>query len=259
MTQLIEDSVYYYDNQIRSYILQFMAVFAGLQVKVGKLNDREASLIPIHLTYGAKDRVVAWIKSEGTQNKPLRLPAMSAYLSGIDLAPDKRKGVGVSRRHTYMPAGAEYPTDIRVMDQRMPVPYNATFDLSIFTSNRDEHLQILEQIMMFFDPVLQIQKTDNPFDWTRITTVELLSVDFEENYPAGTDRRIIQSTCRFVVPVYIGVPAKIKNNWIKDINLRVGLVTEAFEGSSGDLIAELDDLGFEYENIFSLDDFELPE
>lgn len=259
MTQLIQDPVYYYDNQIRNYILQFMAIFAGFKVKIGKLEDRDPSLIPVHLTYGAKDRVVASIFADNTQNKPLRLPAMSAYMSGIDMAPDKRKGVGVQRREVYMPTGGQFPDDIKTVEQLMPVPYNALMELSIYTSNRDEHLQILEQILMFFNPILQVQKNDNTFDWTKITTVELLNVNYEENYPSGTDRRIIQTTCQFMVPIYVAVPAKIKNNWIADINLRVGLVSNAISGSSGDIIAELDDLGFDYDSVFSIDDFELPE
>lgn len=259
MTQLIEDPVFFYDNQLRNYILQFMAVFAGLKVQIGKLDDREASLIPVHITYGAKDRVVASIFGDNTQNKPIRLPAMSAYMNGLDMAPDKRKGVGVSRRETFMPSGGQFPDDIRTIEQLMPVPYNALLDLTIYTSNRDEHLQILEQILMFFDPILQIQISDDTFDWRKISTIELLNINFEENYPSGTDRRIIQTTCSFMLPVYIAVPAKIKNNWIKDINMRIGVISQSIQGTSGDIIAEMDDLGFEYENIFSVDDFELPE
>jgi hypothetical protein len=261
MTQLIQDPVYYYDEQIRDYILQFMAVFAGIRVRVGKLDDREPSLIPVHLTYGAKDRVVASILGDNTQNKPIRLPAMSAYMNGIELAPDKRKGVGARRREVYMPTGGQFPTDIRTIEQLMPVPYNTSFELSIYTSNRDEHFQILEQIMMFFDPILQVQKNDDTFDWTKITTVELLGINFEENYPAGTDRRIIQTTCQFVVPVYIGVPAKIKNDWIADIYMRLGVASNSsFSGGSYDVVAELDDLGFDYQKVFDLsEDFDLPE
>lgn len=258
MTQLIQDPVYYYNDQIRDYILQFMAIFAGLKVQIGKFEDREASLIPIHLTYGAKDRVVAAIFADNTQNKPIRLPAMSAYMNGIDLSPDRRKGVGSIRRETFMPTGGQFPDDIKTIEQLMPVPYNSTMELSIYTSNRDEHLQIMEQIFMFFDPVLQVQKNDDTFDWTKITTVELVGINFEENYPAGIDRRIIQTTLSFLMPIYIAVPAKIKNNFIADINLRVGLVSAATSGSHN-IIAELDDLEFDYGSLFTLDDFDLPE
>ena len=235
-----------------------MAIFAGLKVQIGKLDDRDPALIPAHLTYGAKDRVVAAIFADNTQNKPIRLPAMSAYMNGIDLAPDRRKGVGTSRRETFMPTGGQFPDDITTIEQLMPVPYNTSMELSIYTSNRDEHLQLLEQIFMFFDPVLQVQKNDDTFDWTRITTVELMGINFEENYPSGTDRRIIQTTLQFLMPIFIAVPAKIKNNFIADINLRVGLVSAGTRGSH-DIIAELDDLGFDYDSLFTLDDLELPE
>lgn len=258
MTQLIEDPVFYYDEQLRNYILQFMAIFAGLKVKIGKFEDREEALIPAHITYGPKDRVVASIFAENTQNKPIRLPAMSAYMNGIDLSPDRRKGVGTVRRETFMPAGGKFPDDINTIEQLMPVPYNTSMELAIYTSNRDEHFQLLEQILMFFDPVLQIQKTDDPFDWTKVSTIELVGINFDENYPAGADRRIIQTTLQFLMPVWITVPAKIKNNFIAEINLRVGIVSASTTGS-GDLIAELDDLGFEYDTIFDLDDLELPE
>ena len=183
---------------------------------------------------------------------------MGAYMSSIDLSPDRRKGVGVVRRNTFMPSGGQFPDDIKTIEQLVPVPYNTTMDLSIYTSNRDEHLQILEQIFMFFDPVLQIQTSDDTFDWTKITTVELVGVNFEENYPAGTDRRIIQTTLQFLMPIWISVPPKIKDNFIADIQLRVGLVSQSTSGSH-DIIAELDDLGFKYEKIFELDDLDLPE
>ena len=258
MTQLIEDPVYFFDDQLRAYILQFMAIFAGLKVNIGKLDDREAGLIPVHLAYGPKDRVAASIIGDNTQNKPIRLPAMSAYLSSIDLSPDRRKGVGTVRREVFMPSGGQFPDDIKTIEQLMPVPYNTIMDLSIYTSNRDEHHQILEQIFMFFDPVLQVQKSDDSFDWAKITTVELVGINFEENYPSGTDRRIIQTTLQFVVPIYIAVPAKVKSNYIADINLRVGLVSASTTGSHN-IIAELDDLNFEYDKLFDLDDLELPE
>jgi len=258
MTQLIEDPVYYYDEQLRKYILQFMAIFAGLKVKIGKLGDREASLIPAHITYGPKDRVVASIMAENTQNKPIRLPAMSAYLNNIELAPDRRKGVSTVRRKTYFPTGGIFPDDIATVEQMMPIPYNTSIELAIYTSNRDEHFQLLEQIFMFFDPLLQIQKTDDVFDWAKITTVELVGVNFDEGYPSGTDRRIIQTTLQFLMPIWIEIPMKIKNNFIADINLRVGLVSASTSGSDN-IIAELDDLGFDYEQIFNVDELVLPE
>lgn len=258
MTQLIEEPVYYYNEQLRKYILQFMAIFAGFKVQVGKKDDREPALIPTHITYGAKDRVVASIFSDNTQNKPLRLPAMSAYMNNIDLSPDRYKGVGVTRRSTHLPNGGTFPDDLTTVRQMMPVPYNASMELSIYTTNRDEHHQLLEQILMFFNPILQIQTTDDTFDWTKITTVELVGIRFEENYPAGGDRRIIQTTLDFIMPVYIASPATLKNDFIKDVLVRIGTISTGTEGSQ-EILAELDAQGFEYENWFDSDDIDFPE
>lgn len=258
MTQFIDEPLYYYNEQIRNYILQFMAVFSEFKVQVGKKDDREPSLIPVHLTYGAKDRVVAHIFSEGTQNKLLRLPAMSAYMNNINLSPNRYKGVGVERRDTYLPTHGTFPDDITTVRQLMPVPYEASMELSIYTSNRNEHLQILEQILMFFNPVLQIQTNDDTFDWTKITTIELTGIRFEENYPAGTDRRVIQTTLDFIMPIYIASPAKLKNEFIKDVFLRIGTVS-ASSRNSYDIIGELDSAGFTYDQIVNGDDIDFPE
>ena len=179
MTNVINPELFFYDQQIKKYILQFMAIFSNMHVQFGKKDDREPSLVPVHLTYGAKDRVVAHIRGDNTQNKPLRLPALSANMVNIDINTGRMKGQGVDRRFNYLPRGGLMPDDITTVQQRMPVPYDMTMELSIFTSNLDEHFQILEQIMILFNPQLDIQKTDDNFDWTRIASVRLLAINNE--------------------------------------------------------------------------------
>ena len=248
---------YYFNYQLRRYIVQCMAIFAGMQAEIGKFEDKEARLIKVPITYGSKDRVVADIKAENTQNKPLRLPIMSMYLMNIELAPELRKGVAVARRHTVMPIGGEFPTDFEVVSQRQPVPYRVYVELSIFASNTQQHHQILEQILMIFDPQVQIQSTEDLLDWTKITTVELTGVRLEENHPAGADRRIIQSTLDFTLPVYISAPADVHKQYIEDIYMRVGAVNTALQSS--EIIADLDEQGVPYDLNFSLGDIDLGE
>lgn len=247
---------YYYNKQLKSYIIQFMAIFGGLRVEVGKTGEIEPRLVTVPIAYGSKDRVVASLKADNTQNKQLRLPIMSAYMNALDLAPESRKGVGNERRQTYLKTGGVFPDDVQVVHQLMPVPYKATIELSIFSSNTDQHMQIMEQILMLFDPVLQIQTNDDVFDWTKITTVELMSIRMDENYPAGTDRRIIQSAMDFSFVVYISAPANIKKDYVADIFLRIGAVS-TIVANSEDMVAELNAQGIMYENVFSVDDISL--
>ena len=247
---------YYYNHQLRQYLLQFMAIFAGMVVSVGKTNEVESRTIKVPIKNSSSDRVVASIKSENTQNKPVRLPLLAATLTNVVLAPQLRKGVGQTRRHSEMPTGGIFPDDIRVVKQRMPVPYVATFDLGIWASNQDQHYQIVEQILMLFSPVLQIQTSDDVNDWARITTVEMVGINFEENVPPGVDRRLIQSTFNFEVPIYISAPSEVHDKFVQDIFLRIGAVNTAAL-SSEDIIADLDAQGITYDHVFSLGDVDL--
>lgn len=247
---------YHYDAQLRKYIVQFAAVFAGIQVEVGKRGDIEPHLINVPIKNASVDRIVGHIKSENTQNKPIRLPIMSFQLVNPDLAPDLRKGIGTKRRSTHMPTGGLFPDDMKVVEQRQPVPYRALFELVIWASNQDQHYQIMEQILTLFDPMIQIQTTDDIFDWTKLTSIELTDVRFDETVPQGSERRIIQSRLGFSVPIYLSIPAKVHSNYVKDIYLRIGAVGADSE-SSYDIIADLDSQGEEYEKVFSLDDIDI--
>jgi len=255
-TSVLEN--YHYDAQLRSYIVQFAAIFAGIQVEVGQRDDVELHLIHVPIKNASVDRVVGHIKSENTQNKPIRLPIMSFQLVNVDQAPELRKGIGVKRRTSYMPTGGVFPDDITVVEQRQPVPYRAIFELAIWASNQDQHYQIMEQIFTLFDPILQIQITDDIFDWTKMTSVELTDIRFDENMPQGSDRRIIQTRLGFAVPIYLSIPAKVHNRYVKDIYLRIGAVSSDAQ-SSYDIIADLDSQGEAYEKVFSLDDVDITE
>ncbi len=253
MTNVINPDLFFYDEQIKKYILQFMAVFSNLKVRFAATETRDEALIPVYLTYGAKDRVVASIIGDNTQNKPLRLPTMAANLVNIDIATDRMKGQGTNRRFNTLPRGGLLPDDIKTIDQRMPIPYNMTMDLSIFTSNLDEHFQILEQLLVLFNPQIDIQRSEDPFDWTRLSTVRLVSVNNELNYPSGAERRMIQTTLQFIVEMHLAVPTKLREDYIKTIQLRVGIVEDLL-GSSQEVLQQLDSNGFDYSEIFNFDD-----
>lgn len=247
---------YYYNHQLRNYLAQFMAIFAGMRVQTGWNDDQEPKMLSTPIQHASKDRVVGFLQSAFTQNKPVRLPMMSAHISGIEMMNNRFKGMPNKRRNTFLETGRQFPDDIQTIEQRMPVPYQANMELSIWASNQQQHYQILEQILMIFNPLLQIQSSDEPFDWTKITTVELQSISPEENIPAGTDRRMIRTTLNFAVPVYISAPVSVHDNFVKDIYLRIGAVGQSAQ-TSQDVIAALDEQGIEYEEAFTLDDIDI--
>lgn len=213
---------YFFSDQIRSYLLQFVSIFYGLQVQTGKGECGEHELISVPVVIGNKDRVVAALMSGNTQNRVFSLPTMSVHLQNLALAPERRKVQAYLDQRTTLPVGGIFPNDLTVVKRAMPVPYNATIELSIYTSNSQQRDQILEQILVLFNPDLQIQKSDGPFDWTRLTRVELTDISNEENYPASTDRRIILWTLTFEVPIFLSIPMGVKDDLVRKIFIRLG-------------------------------------
>lgn len=213
---------YYYNKQINQYIKQFANVFAGVKAMTGKGSDGTITELDVPIIYGSQDRVVASIGAGNTQNRLHNLPIMSCYLTSIDLAPERRKGVNNVDRRTYMKQGGIFPDDVKVAYRIMPIPYNFTFDLSLYVSNTDQAHQILEQFLMLFNPTLQLQINDAAMDWTKISSIELLSINNEENHPSSTEKRMIIWTMSFSVMAWISVPMDIRNNIIETIILRYG-------------------------------------
>ena len=200
-------------------MLQFANIFTGLMVQTGKGSSGTAEMIDVPVIYGSVDRVVAAIKARNTQNQPLSIPMMSVYLKGLELAPERRKGVNFVHNTVVLQQGGVMPDDLKVVSRVMPIPYNAGFELSIYASNTIELHQILEQVLMLFDPILQIQLSDKTYDWTKLTHVELAGVNNEEAYPIADDKRILQWTLDFIVPIWINPPAEMKDTVVKTIRL----------------------------------------
>jgi hypothetical protein len=97
----------------------------------------------------------------------------------------------------------------------MPVPYNLTMQVDLWTTNTDTKLQILEQIWVIFNPTLQLQANDNPLDWTSIFELELTDIQWSSrSMPAGVDESIDIATMTFTAPIWISPPAKVKRQTI---------------------------------------------
>ena len=98
------------------------------------------------------------------------------------------------------------------VERLMPTPFKMTMRADLWTSNTDQKLQLLEQILVLFNPSLEIQTTDNYLDWTSLTTVYLSpSIGFtSRSIPAGAESDIDICSLDFEIPIYITPPAKVK-------------------------------------------------
>ena len=197
---------FYYQKAIKDYIKQFLRVFSGFQVQydVDRDEDGELDMKTCSIFYSEMDRVVANVLHKEGSFIPTSLPIMSGWMTGIELNPELRH-----TKYHQENVSRIRGDGVRVSDaKKMGVPYTISMDLSIFTSNSNQMFQLLEQILMLFNPKLTIQKSDNIIDWTYLSEIELVSITPETNFPASTDERYMVWTLGFVFPIWLDYPAK---------------------------------------------------
>jgi hypothetical protein len=234
---------YFCQQQFKKHIVQFMEIFRELEVMTGINASGGIETISVPIMYGSIDRVAGSILAKNTQNNPLRLPVMSANMAGLDLSTDKLKGIDTEKIMAYTPLGGVFPNDTVTVSQIMAIPFNMTMELHIFSNNNDVRWQILEQILVLFNPSIQIQISDSKFDGSKITKVDLTSITSSENLPLGTDRRIITDTLSFTVTIYLVAPSQVRDDRIKDIRVRIAKVNDVTA------LSELPDSEFDVTNI----------
>lgn len=211
---------FFYDAQIRRFLLQFTRIFSGFQIEYGRdENSEQAALLRVPIRYGDATRQAQTILQENSANSLPSTPLMTFYISALNYdRPRMQEPYFVSktsvRQRTYDTDTDSYETtqgNAFTIERIMPVPYAMTLNLDVWTSNTNQKLQLLEQILTLFNPSLEIQSTDNYLDWTSLSVVELESVNWSSRtIPMNTENPIDIASLRFNLPIWISPPAKVK-------------------------------------------------
>jgi len=210
---------FFYDEQIRRFLLQFTRIFSNFEVEYGREEDGTAALYRVPVRYGDASRQAQTVLQQNSANNMPATPLMTFYITNLDYARDRvQEPYFVEKRNvrqrTWDDESQSYETtqsNAFTIERLMPVPYNLEVQLDIWTSNTNQKLQILEQILTLFNPSLEIQSTDNYLDWSSLSVVELTNTTWSSrSIPVGTDDPIDISSLRFVMPIWINPPAKVK-------------------------------------------------
>ena len=211
---------FFYDAQIRRFLLQVTRVFSNFQVEYGRDEDTNAkTLYRVPVRYGDASRQAATIMQQTSANSLPSTPLITFHVTNLNYARDRiQEPYFVEKqnvRQRYWDTDSEsYETTqgtAFTIEKLMPVPYDLEINVDIWTSNTNQKLQILEQILTLFNPGLEIQSTDNFIDWTSLSVMYLEQVTWSSrSIPQGTDDPIDIATLRFVMPIWISPPAKVK-------------------------------------------------
>lgn len=237
---------YWYDGQMRRYWLQFCRIFEGFQYEsgVGADGTRSRRTFPVKLA--SKNRQVGHILRNGSENTLLSTPMITCEMTSITPSAERRqtpnhvRTVNVWER-AIDPATNRYTGELGStysVETYMAVPYDITMRVDVWTSNEMQKHQFMEQVLVLFNPSIDLQTGDNPIDWTSLTIVEIQDVQWtNREMPIGTEDDIEISSLTFKMPIWISPPAKVKRqNIIHQIITNIGLMDvkdEYQEGQAG--------------------------
>jgi len=220
--------LHFYDGQIRRYILQVIRLLSNFTVKYG-----DGTIVRVPVMYGDADRQAAHIVNQNSENTLSAAPRIAVYISDLDL--DRSRLADASfvgkiniRERDIDPETNQYTSSQGqnfTIERPMPTPFTLTLKVDIWSTSTDQKLQILEQILTFFNPSLEIQTTDNYIDWTSLSVVELEDVTFSSrSIPQGTNISIDIATLNLKTPIYLSPPVKVK---------KLGVITKVISSILG--------------------------
>jgi hypothetical protein len=237
-------STFFYDQQIRRFLLQFTRMMSNFQVEFGSIDPTTGSLAlqTVPVFYGDQSRQAAQILRGQSENSTPSVPAMAFYITGFVYDRTRMQdptfvGKLNIRERKYDPATGmqtHEQGDTYTVERLMPVPFILTLKLDIWTSNTEQKLQLIEQIGTLFNPSLEIQSTDNYIDWTSLSYVLLTDIQWSSRtVPAGQNDEIDVATMTFELPVWLSPPAKVTKMGV------IQRITTNVYDSSGNLDADI--------------------
>ena len=211
---------YFYNEIFRSVIISFGSLFNGLEIKHKNSDDATVSVIKVPLAYGPTQKFLARLQQQADLNKPIQmtLPRMSFEFTGVQYDPSRKS---TQTQQFYVKDTA---TGTNVKKAYLPVPYNMQIELSVMTKLNDDALQIVEQILPYFQPAYQIPikflTGDNAND-VKDVAVNLDNITMEDDYEGNFDtRRALVYTLRFTAKTYLYGPiTNITGDVIKKVQI----------------------------------------
>ena len=210
--------LHFYEGQIRKFLTQFIRIMSNFSVETGKGKDDQITLRAVPVVYGDPTKQVANIIRNNSENALQYTPKIAAYVRELNYDRERMQNpYHVEKQHLRerdVDADGNYTNQLGAgytVEKVMPSPFRLEVTADIFSSNTDQKLQIMEQILYLFNPDFEIQKTDNYIDWTSLSYVELGAITFSSRtIPVGADSEIDVATMNFSMPIWLSPPVKVK-------------------------------------------------
>lgn len=195
---------YFYHEILRRTVISFGSLFNNISIKHTNNSDEVTSIIKVPLAYGPTQKFLARINQSPDLSKPVQitLPRMSFEFTGLTYDPSRKS----TTTQTFVSKSADDGTETK--KSYLPVPYNMQFELSIMSKLNDDALQIVEQILPYFQPAytMSVELVDL-INEKRDIPVILENITMQDDYEGDfNSRRVLIYTLRFTAKVYLFGP-----------------------------------------------------
>ena len=192
---------YYYHEILRKTIISFGTIFNDIHIRHRDGAGKESSDMRVPLAYGPMQKFLARLEQQPDLNRAtqLTLPRMSFETTNIAYDATRKGGI----TQTFKASDGN-----KLRKVFMPVPYNLGFELNILVKLNDDALQIVEQILPYFQPSFNVtidligvigEKRDIP--------IVLDSIQFQDDYEGDfATRRALIYTLNFTAKTYLFGP-----------------------------------------------------
>tara|TARA_B100001057_G_scaffold348378_1_gene349721 strand:+ start:315 stop:1163 length:849 start_codon:yes stop_codon:yes gene_type:complete len=217
---------YFYHEIIRKTVIAFGTLFNDIHVRHDDQAGNPISEIKVPVAYGPRQKFLARIQQQPELNKAtqITLPRMSFEITNISYDSSRKAGI----TQTFK---AKDQNNDQMKKVFMPVPYNLGFELNILVKLQDDGLQILEQILPFFQPAFTLsidlvksigEKRDVPMILNNIAQQD----DYEGDF---STRRALIYTLSFTAKTFMfghisdtpeGLIRKVQLDYYSDTNTR---------------------------------------
>jgi hypothetical protein len=210
---------FFYDTQIRRFLVQFARIFSDWQVTKGKDPAGNDILVRVPIQYGDSSRQASTIVANNSASSLPSAPMITYYISGLEY--DQKRTQDPTfidklsvRQKTYNQDTQSFEStqgQAFTVERMMPVPYTLRITVDFWTTNYNQKLELIEQLGTLFNPALEIQSTDNFIDWTSLSVVYQDGLTFSSrSIPVGTGNPIDVMSWKFYMPIWISGPAKVR-------------------------------------------------
>ena len=195
---------YFYHEILRRTVISFGSLFNNISINHQNNSGEVVSSIKVPLAYGPTQKFLARLTQSPDLNKPVQitLPRMSFEFTGLTYDATRKS----TTTQTFVTKSATDGTETKKV--YLPVPYNMQFELSIMSKLNDDALQIVEQILPYFQPAytMTVELVDL-INEKRDVPVVLENITMQDDYEGDfTTRRVLIYTLRFTVKTYLFGP-----------------------------------------------------